>query len=246
MTMKRFILASRLQALPPPLAGAGAGARHAEPPRVKWTSAARSASSIRRSSSAAFKIYRGGCANCHSMSMVAFRIWRTPVVPVLEAQAASVASSTRSRISTTRVNGRTRRPSGRLLPSPFANELAPRQPMAAWRRPTSRRWPRRGPTSAASLFIFDIFTQYQEQGRITSGAAAGLRRRPEGLRGSAGGNYNKYFSGTASLWPRRCRRSGDFDDGAPQTLDQYTKDVASFMMWPRAAHGCAQALVSRS
>ena len=88
-------------------------------------------------------------------------------------------------------------------------------------------------------FVFDIFTQYQEQG-------AGLHRRaadratrtpPKDFKLPQGGHYNEYFPGHAIAMPPPLHgRAGDYNDGSPQTLDQYAKDVAAFLMWAAEPH----------
>ena len=48
----------------------------------------------------------------------------------------------------------------------------------------------------------------------------------------AGQNYNHYFPGNKIMMPKPL---GDgqvtYTDGAPQTVDQYAKDVSAFLMW---------------
>ena len=48
----------------------------------------------------------------------------------------------------------------------------------------------------------------------------------------AGGHYNKYFPGHSIAMPKPLSDGQvTYDDGAPQTLEQYSKDVSAFLMW---------------
>ncbi|MEP7029751.1 MAG: cytochrome c1, partial [Pseudolabrys sp.] len=47
-----------------------------------------------------------------------------------------------------------------------------------------------------------------------------------------GGNYNEYFPGHVIAMPPPLQAGQvTFDDGAPQTMEQYTKDVSAFLVW---------------
>ena len=47
-----------------------------------------------------------------------------------------------------------------------------------------------------------------------------------------GGHYNEYFPGHNIAMPPPLQDGQvTFDDGAPQTMEQYSKDVAAFLMW---------------
>jgi len=50
--------------------------------------------------------------------------------------------------------------------------------------------------------------------------------------------FNPYFVGSASLAmaPPISDDQVTYDDGTPQTLDQYAKDVSAFLMWAAEPH----------
>ena len=84
-----------------------------------------------------------------------------------------------------------------------------------------------------------MFTQYQEHGvdyivallKGYENAAAGRRSLPPGMM------YNKYFPGHAIAMPPPLSDGRvDYTDGAPATLDQYSKDVTAFLMWAAEPH----------
>ena len=82
-------------------------------------------------------------------------------------------------------------------------------------------------------FIFDAFTQYQEDGPDYIHAMLdGYEDAPAGFTLPPGAQYNKYFPGHAIA----CRKplsdgQVEYTDGTPATVDQYAKDLAAFLMW---------------
>jgi ubiquinol-cytochrome c reductase cytochrome b/c1 subunit len=246
MTMKRFILALTLAGF----AAAASPVLAQEhdtpiPPRVKWTFSGPFGKFDQAQLQRGFKIYREVCANCHSMSMVAFRNLADAGGPGFsEAQAASVASE--YKIKDLDDKGETVDRPGRpadYFPSPFANDLAAKAANGGVAPPDfstlakARTYERGFP-----WFIFDIFTQYQEQGPdYIAALLQGYVDAPKDFAVPPGGNYNKYFPGHSIAMPPPLQPGQvTFDDGAPQTLDQYTKDVASFMMWAAEPHMVAR------
>jgi cytochrome c1 len=91
-------------------------------------------------------------------------------------------------------------------------------------------------------FVFDVFTQYQEQGPdYIAALLKGYEEAPKGFQLPAGGNYNKYFPGHNIAMPQPLQDGQvTFDDGAPQTLDQYAKDISAFLMWTAEPHMLAR------
>ncbi len=92
----------------------------------------------------------------------------------------------------------------------------------------------RAPLRGFPTFVFDVFTMYGENGpdyiysRLT-----GYEDAPAGVEVPEGGNYNPYFVAGDNLAMASPLEDDqvDYDDGSPQTVDQYSKDVAAFMMW---------------
>ena len=87
-------------------------------------------------------------------------------------------------------------------------------------------------------FIFDAFTQYQEQGPdYIAALLKGYEDPPKGFQLPQGGHYNKYFPGHNIAMPPPLQAGQvTFDDGAPQTMDQYSRDIAAFLMWAAEPH----------
>jgi len=87
--------------------------------------------------------------------------------------------------------------------------------------------------------VLDMFTQYQEQG--VDYIAALLQgyedQPPQGVTIPQGLQYNKYFPGHAIAMPKPMEDGRvTYDDGSPQTLAQYSKDVSAFLMWAAEPH----------
>jgi ubiquinol-cytochrome c reductase cytochrome b/c1 subunit len=247
MTMKRFILALTLAGFAAAASPVLAEDAHEtpQPPKAKWSFSGPFGKFDQAQLQRGFKIYREVCANCHSMSMVAFRNLADAGGPGFSpAQAAAVAAE--YKIKDLDDKGEAVERAGRpadYFPSPFANELVAKAANGGVAPPDfstlakARTYERGFP-----WFIFDIFTQYQEQGPdYIVALLQGYVDAPKDFALPPGGNYNKYFPGHSIAMPPPLQAGQvTFDDGAPQTLDQYTKDVASFMMWAAEPHMVAR------
>ena len=157
-----------------------------------------------------------------------------------EAQAAAVAAE--YKIKDLDDQGNPIERAGRLadhFPAPFANELGGEGD--PWRRRAARHV---DAGQGAQLqrgfpwFVFDMFTQYQEQGPdYIAALLKGYKDAPKGFKLPEGGHYNEYFPGhTIAMPPPLQAGQVTFDDGSPQTLEQYSKDVSAFLMWAAEPH----------
>jgi cytochrome c1 len=243
MTMKRLILALTLAGFAAAATPVLAEDAHdtPQPPRTKWSFSGPFGKFDQAQLQRGFKIYREVCANCHSMQMVAFRNLADAGGPGFsEAQVAAVASE--YKIKDLDDKGEAIERAGRpadYFPSPFANELVAKAANGGVAPPDfstlakARTYERGFP-----WFVIDIVTQYQEQGPdYIAALLQGYVDAPKDFPLPPGGNYNKYFPGHSIAMPPPLQAGQvTFDDGAPQTLDQYSKDVTSFMMWAAEPH----------
>ena len=71
-------------------------------------------------------------------------------------------------------------------------------------------------------FVFDMFTQYQEQGPdYIAAILKGYKNPPKGFELPSGGNYNEYFPGhNIAMPPPLTDGQVKYDDGSPETLEQ--------------------------
>jgi ubiquinol-cytochrome c reductase cytochrome b/c1 subunit len=211
------------------------------PPRLSWSFAGPFGKYDPAQLQRGFKIYREVCSACHSIQMLAFRNLADPGGPGFsEAQAAAVAAEFKVKDLDDQGNPieRPGRPAD-TFPPPFANELAakaanggtapPDMSTLAKARTYSRGFP---------WFIFDAFTQYQEQGPdYIAALLKGYEDPPKGFQLPQGGNDNTYFPGHNIAMPPPLQAGQvTFDDGAPQTMDQYSRDIAAFLMWAAEPH----------
>jgi ubiquinol-cytochrome c reductase cytochrome b/c1 subunit len=185
-----------------------------------------------------FKIYREVCSNCHSLKLLAFRNLTDPGGPQFpEAQAAAIASSFQVTAGPNDQGEMFQRP-GKLadyFPPPFPNDQAARNANGGAVPPDMSVLAKaRGFESGFPWFIFNAFTQYQEQGPDYIHAILNGYEDPPpaGATVPPGKQYNKYFPGHAIAMPKPLSDGQvEYTDGTPTTVDQYGKDVAAFLMW---------------
>ena len=187
------------------------------------------------------KVYREVCSACHSMNLVAFRTlehlgYSEEQVKVLAAE----YTVTDGPNADGDMFERAAVPSD-YFPSPFPNTQAaaasnggaapPDFSLLAKARVVERGFP---------TFVFDVFTQYAEGGPdyVYSLLTGYDHEPPEGMEIPEGTYYNPYFIAGKSLAmaPPLSDDVVTYDDGAPQTVDQYSRDVAAFMMWAAEPH----------
>jgi cytochrome c1 len=247
MTMQRAIfatvLAGSLFALAAP---AAAQVHQVPPPSLSWSFSGPFGKYDEAQLQRGFKIYREVCSNCHSMNLVTFRNLAEPGGPgYTEAQVEQIASE--YKIPTLDDTGQPTERPGRPadhFPAPFPNELAAKAANGGVAPPDmstlakARTYQRGFP-----WFIFDMFTQYQEQGPdYIAAILRGYKETPpKGFTLPAGAHYNEYFPGhSIAMPPPLTDGQVTYDDGSPQTVEQYSKDVAAFLMWAAEPHMVAR------
>ena len=213
------------------------------PPAIKWSFAGPFGTFDRGALQRGLKVYKEVCANCHALSYIAFRNLAEPGGPDYSvAQAAALAAEYKIKDGPNDQGEMFERP-GRpadYFPSPFANEQAARASNGGAAPPdlsliTKARSYERG----FPWFIFDFFTQYQEQGvDYVAAILQGFEDTPPaGVNIPDGSYYNKYFPGHAIKMPKPLSDGQvNFDDGAPATVAQYARDVTTFLMWAAEPH----------
>ena len=213
------------------------------PPSLSWSFSGPFGKYDRGSLQRGYKVYKEVCATCHSMNLVHFRNLADPGGPGFSAaQAAAVAAEYKVQDGPNDAGEMFERP-GRVadkFPAPFPNDnaaraanggaLPPDLSLVAKARSYERGFPQ---------FIFDFFTQYQEQGpNYIDALLQGFEEKPPaGFALPEGSYYNKYFPGHAIKMPKPLSDGQvTYDDGAPATLPQYAHDVTTFLMWAAEPH----------
>lgn len=221
---------------------AAAAAETEAPPRQKWSFSGPLGKFDRGELQRGFKVYREVCQVCHGLSYIAFRNLSDAGGPGFSReQAAAVAAEYKIKDGPNdqgEMFERPGRPADRF-PPPFPNDQAARAVHNGSVPPdlsviTKARTYERG----FPWFVLDIFTQYQEQGPdYLVALLKGYEEPPQGLTLPAGTVYNKYFPGhSISMPPPLSDGRVDYTDGAPATVDQYAKDVTTFLMWTAEPH----------
>lgn len=186
------------------------------------------------------KIYKEVCSACHSMNLVSFRTLED--LGYSEAQVKTFAAEYEVQDgpnASGEMYTRKAVPSDHF-PSPFPNhEAAAAANNGAAPPDMSLLAKARGIERGFPTFIFDIFTQYQEGGPdYIHALLTGYQDPPAGVTVAEGTHYNPYFSAASALAmaPPLSEGQVTYDDGAPQTVDQYAKDVSAFLMWAAEPH----------
>ncbi|MEM7300776.1 MAG: cytochrome c1 [Pseudomonadota bacterium] len=182
-----------------------------------------------------FKIYREVCASCHSLDLVAFRdlekIGYSPAQVKAIAAEYEVPSEPNADGEVEDVPAK---PADRF-PSPYANvEEAASANNGAAPPDMSLLAKARAPERGFPTFVFDVFTMYAENGPdYIYSLMTGYKDAPEGTKIEEGTHYNPYFIAGEALAMANPLSDDqvDYDDGTPQTVDQYAKDISAFLMW---------------
>lgn len=187
-----------------------------------------------------FQVYREACAACHGLDRVAFR--NLEALGYSEQQVIALAAEYEVEDGPDSFGDMFFRPAipADRFPSPFPNPQAaasanngavpPDLSLIAKARAAERGFPR---------FVIDIFTQYEALGAdYIYSLLQGYQDEPEGYNLQPGTYYNPYFlSGTALSMPQPFADGMiPYNDGTPETIEQYSRDVAAFLMWTAEPH----------
>jgi ubiquinol-cytochrome c reductase cytochrome b/c1 subunit len=225
MRIQRKLLAQGLLAAL--VAGAAAAATNpavaqdaeaATPPKLNWSFAGPFGTYDQGQLQRGLKIYHDVCSNCHGLSLVAFRNLADPGGPGYSpAQAAAYAAQYK-------LTAADHFPS----PNEAVTSAFPAKPPDMSVLAKARGYRRGFPG-----FVFDFFTQYQEQGPdYIAALLKGYENPPAGVTVPPGTFYNKYFPSHNLGMPQPLFAGQiTYEDGSPATLEQYSQDIAAFLMW---------------
>jgi len=190
-----------------------------------------------------YKVYKEVCAACHSMNMLSFRTLGEPGGPFYDAEAESPADNRfvkalAAEATVPDIDTETGEPITRPgvaadhFPRPYPNATAAAAANGGAAPPDLSVMAKARHDGAN--YIYSLLSGYKD-------APAGLQIRP-------GQYYNPYMAGDLTpFWtgdPEHVPAGGfiampaplsdgqvTYDDDAPQTVDQYSKDVAAFIAW---------------
>lgn len=187
------------------------------------------------------KVFVEVCSACHSMELVSFRTLED--LGYSDAQVKAFAANyevTDGPDADGEMFDRPAIPSD-YFPSPFQNEEAaaaanngaapPDFSLIAKARSVERGFP---------TFVFDIFTQYAEGGPdyIYGLLTHYDEEPPAGMEIAEGTHFNPMFVSGKSLAMANPLSDGQvtYDDGSPETVEQYSRDISAFLMWTAEPH----------
>lgn len=242
LEMKKFLHGLAALGLGIALASPASAAEYPlkEPPQLDWSFAGPFGTWDKAQLQRGFKVYREVCSSCHSLDLVAFRTLED--LGYSEEQVRAIAAEYQIQDGPNDQGDMFERPGkpSDYFPAPFANPeqaaasnngaAPPDLSLIAKARAVERGFP---------TFLFDVFTQYAEAGPdyihalLTGyGEDPGEHAIPEGT------YYNPYFINGVSLAMPPPLSDGQvtYDDGSPETVDQYARDVAAFLMWAAEPH----------
>ncbi|MFN3482728.1 cytochrome c1 [Rhabdaerophilum calidifontis] len=228
---------------------AAGGAEH--PPAQKWSFAGPFGTYDRAQLQRGFKIYREVCAACHGLEKLSFRNLVQAGGPQFSVgQIQTLAAEYKIQDGPNESGEMFERP-GRLadrFPKPFPNPEAakaanngavpPDFSVIAKARTYERGFP---------LYLFDIVTQYQEQGvDYITALLTGYEPAPAGVTVEPGLHWNKYFPGNKIAMANplvalfddagKPQDPGFYTDGTPLTREQVARDLSAFLMWVAEPH----------
>lgn len=187
------------------------------------------------------KVYKEVCAACHSMKRVPFRALEE--LGYNEAQVKAFAAEYEVQDGPNADGEMFTRPGlpSDYFPSPFPNDVAAAAANGGAAPPDfSLIAKARGVTRGFPTFVFDIFTQYAEGGPdyIHSLLTGYDEEPPAGMEVAEGTYYNPYFINGKSLAMAKPLSDDQvtYEDGSPQTVDQYATDVSAFLMYVAEPH----------
>ncbi|HEY0052133.1 MAG TPA: cytochrome c1 [Caulobacteraceae bacterium] len=195
-----------------------------------------------------YRVYREVCAACHSMSLMSFRNLGQPGGPFYSSEYANpndnpYVKTIAAEFQVGDIDSETGEPVQRAgtgadrFPNPYPNATAAAAANGGAAPPDLSVMAKA--RHGGANYIYSLLTGY--------------RAAPAGLQIRSGQHYNPYMPGDMSPFWTGDRhhvppggfiamppplRDGQvtYDDGSPQTVDQYSKDVAAFIAWASDPH----------
>ncbi|SEQ06040.1 ubiquinol-cytochrome c reductase cytochrome c1 subunit [Devosia sp. YR412] len=201
-----------------------------------------------------FQVFREVCASCHGARLIAFRNLQEEGGPSFSEEQVKALAAEYEVDDATADGGRRKAVPADRWPSPFATEQDARDANGGALPPDfSVLAKARGVTDAFPFWVFNYFTGYSEGGpdyihallngyheEVPESAPHNSDGTPFDL--AEGKHYNDYFPGHAiGMAPPLSDGlvtyvAAEGEAEVPQTLDQYSQDVAAYMMWMAEPH----------
>jgi len=219
---------------------------HVNIDRQRWTFAGLLGTFDQAQLQRGFKVYVEACARCHGLKRIAFRNLTEPGGPGFpEAGVKSLAAKYQVDAEPNEQGKVVKRPAilADMMPSPFRNEQEARATLNGALPPDLSLIARaRGIESNAPFYMVpltmlrDIAAGYQEAGvDYIYAYLTGYVPPPAKIKVPDGMTYNRAFPDPHLTAMPNPFAGGDglfkYDDGTPETVDNYARDVVAFLAW---------------
>lgn len=186
------------------------------------------------------KVYREVCATCHSLKFVAFRDLSALGYSDDEIKAFAGQFEIQDGPNDEGEIFTRRAKLTDYFPSPFANDkLAAFANNGANPGDLSLMARARAVGEPFPGFIADILTNYTTSGPdYIYALLVGYQDAPQGTEVPEGSYYNPYFISGPTIAMAQALYDDIvvYEDGTPQSIDQYARDVSAFLMWAADPH----------
>ena len=214
------------------------------PPKERWSFAGVFGTFDRAQLQRGFKVYREVCQSCHQLK-IPFRTLAQNGGPEFSpAQITALAAEYKLQDGPNDAGEMFERPArpADYIPWIHPNENAAAAANGGKAPPALQIIAKaRGYERGFPLFLVDVipFFQYQEHGvDYLHALLNGYEAPPEGVTVPPGGHYNAYFPGHIIAMPKPLNdgqveypKSPDGKAVVPETVEQYSRDIAAFLMW---------------
>jgi len=191
-----------------------------------------------------FQVFREVCSGCHSARLIAFRNLSEEGGPGFTEEQVKALAAEYQVTDPSVAEGQRPGVAADYWPSPFASEQEARDANGGAVPPDfSVLAKARGTTQPGLWWVLNYFTAFQEGGPDYIHALLnGYEEPPQGTEVPEGKYYNNFFPGhSIGMAPPLSDGAVTYEvaegeQAVPLTLDQYSKDVAAFMMWAAEPH----------
>jgi ubiquinol-cytochrome c reductase cytochrome c1 subunit len=191
-----------------------------------------------------FQIFREVCSSCHSARLLAFRNLSEEGGPGFTEGQVKALAAEYDIVDPSATGGTRKGVAADRWPSPFATEQDARDANGGALPPDMSVLAKaRGTTQPFPWWILNYFTAYQEGGPdyIHALLVGYEDPAPEGFELPEGKHYNHFFPGHAiGMAPPLSDGAITYEAGeggeVPLTVEQYSHDVAAFLMWVADPH----------
>ena len=190
-----------------------------------------------------FQVYREVCAGCHSLDLIAFRHLGDEGGPHFSAeQVKALAAEYDVTGGPDEYGDFFDRPGQPFdyIPSPFPNlEAAASANNGAVPPDLSLITKARAAPRGIQWVPVNFFTAYEEAGAdYLYALLTGYQDAPDDTEVADGNYYNPFFLASSALAMPDPLGEGyvTYEDGSPETVEQYARDVTAFLMWAAEPH----------